>query len=484
MRKNIFLILILLLICLTACGSKGKVKVYDSSTEDISSYHTEETLTAVMIKRDTETNDITFLNYITGEQLVLGYHGGVSVTDTYGNNLIISDMPVGSVVDIVYYSDTRRLVSITANSSVQVIKNVSKFAADVNNKKATYKGTSCKMSEYAMAYDDGVAKSIMEVNTEDQVTLYIMNGTLISCVIEVGHGYVRLMNQDTYIGGMVEIGYDVIVPVTPDMLVAVREGNYTLRINHNGYGNSKDIVVKKGEETEVNIADIAIPSGTVSFKVTPIEAEVYVNNNLVETHTFTGLYGSYGLKIKAEGYESFNGSFKISEPVKTYNFELVASDEATTEEDTTGESTDSTDPSESSNSTDMGSTTESSLTVSTTAPISSTTDSTTSSATSYATASGTNNSTEEKTTSEVYSGATNNTITIKTPVGAGVYVDGNYVGYAPVTFQKVVGTHTIVLYQTGSLIKSYTIQATDDGKDDEYSFDDLATLDDLINIDN
>ena len=56
-------------------------------------------------------------------------------------------------------------------------------------------------------------------------------------------------------------------------------------------------------------------------------------------------------------------------------------------------------------------------------------------------------------------------------------------GYAPVTFQKVVGTHTIVLYQTGSLIKSYTIQATDDGKDDEYSFDDLTTLTDLINID-
>lgn len=463
MRKNVFLIFALLLFCLTSCDSKGKVKVYDSSTEDISRYHTEEALTAVMIKRDTETNDITFLNYVTGEQITLGYHGGVSVTDTYGNNLIISDLPVGSVVDITYYSDTGRLISVAASSNVQVIKNVNKFSADVSNKKATYKGTSCKLSEYALAFDDGVAKSIMEVNTEDQVTLYLMNGTLISCVIDIGHGYARLINQDTYVGGMVEIGYDVIVPVTQDMLIAVREGTYTLRINNNGYSASKDVSIKKGQETEINIADIAIPSGTVNFIVTPAEADVYVDGKLCETHAFTGLYGSYGLKIKAEGYKSFNGSFKISEPVKNHTFELVEDEDATTEEDTEDTTDVVTD--------EDGNT----ITVTSGNTADNTSDDTT------ATASSTS---ENASTTATYTGATDNTITVKTPVGAGVYVDGNYVGYAPVTFQKVVGTHTIVLYQTGSLIKSYTIQATDDGKDDEYSFDDLTTLTDLINIDN
>ncbi|MBQ9233920.1 MAG: PEGA domain-containing protein [Lachnospiraceae bacterium] len=459
MHKNVFLIFALLLLCLssvvlTACAGKGKVKVYDSDTEDISKYHTEESMTAVMIKRDTETNDITFLNYVTGEQIVLGYHGGVSVTDTYGNNLIISDIPVGSVVDITYYSDTQRLISVAASSNVQVVKNVNKFSADVANKKATYKGTSCKLSEYALAFDDGVAKSVMEVNTEDQVTLYLLNGTLISCVIDIGHGYARLINQDTYVGGMVEIGYDVIVPVTPDMLIAVREGTYTLRINNNGYSSSKEVTIKKGEETEINVGDIAIPSGTITFAVTPAEAEVYVNGSLCVAHTFTGLYGSYGLKIKAEGYKNFNGSFKISEPVKTYTFELVEDEDASTTEDSEDTEDTEDDSQETDTETDSDNNSE---TVSSTS--------------------------ESARTTETYMGATENTITVKTPVGAGVYVDGNYVGYAPVTFQKVVGTHTIVLYQTGSLIKSYTIQAADDGKDDEYSFDDLTTLTDLINID-
>ena len=192
----------------------------------------------------------------------------------------------------------------------------------------------------------------------------------------------------------------------------------------------------------------------MSFVITPAEAEVYVDDDLLETHAYSNIYGSYGLKIKAEGYESFNGSFKISEPVKSYTFELVALEEETTEEETTEETT-----------TETSTTTESTVTSETTASSEST-------------------ETAESTTQTNYEGATDNKITIKTPVGAGVYVDGNYVGYAPVSFQKIVGTHTIVLYQTGSLIKSYTIQAADDGKDDEYSFDDLTTLTDLINIDN
>ncbi|MBQ9278790.1 MAG: PEGA domain-containing protein, partial [Lachnospiraceae bacterium] len=350
MRKNIFLIMILLLLTLSSCGNTGDVKVYNDTTEDILANHVEKNLTAVMINKDMENDKIVFLDYISGDQLELGYHGGVVVTDTRGSNISINDISVGSVVDITYYADTKRLINIASSSNVQVLKDVNKFAADVLNKKATYKGSSCKMSEYALAFDDGKAKSIMEVSTEDKVTLYLMNGTLISCVIDEGHGYVRLLNQHTYVGGMVEIGYDVIVPVTDDMLLAVREGTYTLRINKNGYSDSKEVTVKKDEEVEVDISDIAIPRGTVSFVITPEDAELYVDNELLDTHAYSNIYGSYGLKIKAEGYQSFNGSFKISEPVKSYTFELTALDDTTTEEDTTDteETTGTEDTSESS----------------------------------------------------------------------------------------------------------------------------------------
>ena len=69
-----------------------------------------------------------------------------------------------------------------------------------------------------------------------------------------------------------------------------------------------------------------------------------------------------------------------------------------------------------------------------------------------------------------------NKITIKKPEGVGVYFDGDYVGIAPVSIRKTAGTHTITLYKAGYLIKSYTIQAEDNGKDDEYSYADLISV--------
>lgn len=139
-----------------------------------------------------------------------------------------------------------------------------------------------------------------------------------------GHGYVRLLNQGTYVGGFVEIGKDVIVPVTADMLVAVGEGDYTLRISKNGYSGEKSIRVTKDRELNVDISDIAIPSGTVTFAVTPEDANevIKVDGEVIANRTYTGLYGDHELSITADGYDSFRGSFKITETMKTLRVTL------------------------------------------------------------------------------------------------------------------------------------------------------------------
>ena len=73
-------------------------------------------------------------------------------------------------------------------------------------------------------------------------------------------------------------------------------------------------------------------------------------------------------------------------------------------------------------------------------------------------------------------------ITAKPYVAYNLYDEnGDYVGNSPVSFPKVVGTHTITLYKKGYLIKSYTIQATDDGKDMECKYAPLISLTDAIN---
>ena len=285
------------------------------------------------------------------------------------------------------------------------------------------------------------------------MTLYVWNGTLLSVVITKGHGYIRLLNQGTYVGGFVEIGKDVIVPVTADMLVAVGEGEYTLRISRNGYSGEKPVRVTRDREMNVDISDIAIPSGTVTFTVTPEDAgeTICVDGETIENRTYTGLYGEHQLTIQADGYDSFRGSFKISDTVKTLRVTLQAETTEETTEDTT-----ETEETGSDQTTVSGQQTTEDKTAMTQAG----------QTTAAVTQSG-------QTTETAVQG---NKITIKKPEGVGVYFDGDYVGIAPVSIKKTAGTHTITLYKAGYLIKSYTIQAEDNGKDDEYSYADLISV--------
>ncbi len=65
-------------------------------------------------------------------------------------------------------------------------------------------------------------------------------------------------------------------------------------------------------------------------------------------------------------------------------------------------------------------------------------------------------------------------ITVSTPAGASVYLDGNYQGVAPCSFPKKIGAITLTLAKDGYTTKSYSVTTTDDDEDVSWSFPDLA----------
>ncbi len=68
---------------------------------------------------------------------------------------------------------------------------------------------------------------------------------------------------------------------------------------------------------------------------------------------------------------------------------------------------------------------------------------------------------------------TNNKIFVNAPQGVTVQVDGNYVGTSPISFTKVTGQHTITLSKVGYQTMSYKIYLYNDGRDTDFSFDEL-----------
>lgn len=433
----------MLLICIGLAGCSRQETPSDTTAYD--PYAAAEQMTAVIKSMDIDAGRMSFLNVNDGTEYDLIYNNGVDVRNKYDEIISGTMLKLGEIVDIVYNTESSKLLEIKLNPDAWEVREISGFEFDKANKQALILNQIYHYTDDLVIFSQDKQIGINEVCREDQITARGYGGKLCSLTVDLGHGYVKLENYDTYIGGMIEIGYDVIVPVTEDMLLTVREGTYQLKITKGEHSGYKNVVVTRDEECTINLIELQIapdPVGSLYFDVTPADAKVMIDGETIDTsQTIELTYGKHQIRVSAEGYETKEGYITVRDAYKIFTIELSGGEET---QDTT----------------DSGS-----------GGTASTTETTTEST------SGQTGSTEEGATE---SQATGNTVTIEKPVGAYCYVDGDYKGTVPCTFDKVPGSHVVTFAMSGCLVKSYTIQCLDNGKDDSYSFDNLQTYDSVL----
>ncbi len=420
--RNIRLIIIsimLIILCLSGCAKTDTMEQIDS--EDVIINLEPIKMVAVIKQINLENNQINFIGIDDGKEYTLGYSGGVDVTNRYGEIISATTLKLGQVVDVSYNASNYKLSEIHLNEESWEYSNESKLKVDVNNNVIRTASHEYKYDSNLLVFSDEEITGLAELCLEDEVTVRGYKGRLCSITVDYGHGYVLLTDYDTYIDGMIEIGYDVIVPVTESMLLTVREGDYKLQITKGNNTGYKNIQVVKNQQVEVSLKELQIEPasrGIIKFNILPEGARVYIDGDLIDqTLDYETIYGLHRIKIFADGYTSYSGYFRVSEAYKIREYSLVieSTDEITTEEDDIADST-----------------------------------------------------------------LTNNKVTINGPIGAYLYVDGKYIGETPSSFLKTVGSHTITLTKVGYITKSYTITCIDNGQDDDYSYEELTLISDLV----
>ena len=69
-----------------------------------------------------------------------------------------------------------------------------------------------------------------------------------------------------------------------------------------------------------------------------------------------------------------------------------------------------------------------------------------------------------------YNLALENAIYILGPGGAEIYLDGEYLGEAPMDFEKIIGSYVITVIRSDGAVKNFNCSETDNGKDSYYNF--------------
>lgn len=403
--------------------------------------------TAIVIRYDTEEKTISLRNLETGRQYTLTYDGTTRLSDKNGQAMTMAQVKAGEIVNVTFRYRSKSLVSLMQSPDAFIKTEQTNYELSETGRSMTVNGVQYRLADDLAVISGGELIELMDINSVDALTLRGFDYEIHSICVDRGHGYLRLKNDESFIGGWIEVGSALIVPITENMLLTVPEGNYEVSVSGEAGHGTLSVTVYKNQEQTLDVGDFAvvIKEGKVYFDVTPADATVYVDSEKVDiSEAVTLSYGVHFLMIRADGYETMVKYLSVGQETASLALQLERSEQKPEEDEPDGETSGGGDGSGTGNGQDSGNGTGSE--------------------------NGGQTSEPEVVTAE---DGTVFYVSVTAPEGAEIYVDGIYVGIAPVRFKKIPGSHEITLRRNGYQTRSYTIQLDEEKKDVTYSFSEL-----------
>lgn len=368
--------------------------------------------TAIFVSRDVEKGTATFLNLEVGKRYTLSMDGTTRFYDKYGESISFEQVEIGDIVDVTFLKSKKHLTTLQLSNEAWSYEDVEKYEINTVRGEVSIGSEVYKLTSNTQYLSEGRSIDSMDLNPSDVLSFQGIGSQILTVRVDRGHGYLRLTNDENFVGGWIEIGQTLIRRITEDMLLLVPEGNYQVNISNRGGGGIKSVTINRNEETTLDIGDLEIPEpqyGMVLFSLDPSHAELYIDGEKVDpSGPVDLLYGIHQLIVRAEGYQSVTQYIRVAQESGGINVVLDANSSEEDEEKST--------------------------------------ESSTAAVTDYY---------------KVY---------VDAPEGVEVYLDGNYVGISPCSFRKSEGVHVITLRKNYYETRSYTIQVDDEEKDLSFSF--------------
>lgn len=474
---NLVLCMITMGILLTGCSQTGKeqsgnnkpVQSLEIGSKDEKG-NSDTKIFGVVKTIDSVQNSITIYDIENELDMVFTYSGGTDVRDAHDKMLTMDQIELGEIVNGYYNYSNRKLTKMCINGDAWTYNGVDTLSMDQSDNVITIAKKLYRYDERIVITDGDSLIEPIDLNAQDELTVKGIDKYIYSIRVTKGHGYIRLKNYDAFVGGTIEVGYGIIVPVVQDMLLVAREGSYRVVLENGELQAVKNINLFRDEEITLDLSDykpIEEKVGYVTFEINPVGADLYINGvleNYAETVKLN--YGDHVIRVSLTGYQDFTGILSIGETTSTVHISLAEEGE----EAESGSGSSSGTASSGSNSSGSSSNNTSSS-------------SSSSSGNSSSDADSDGNTTLEESESSAGTAAMGSTeideehtITVQGPEGAKVYLNGTLKGTAPITIPKEIGTHTITLSKTGYTTKSYTVEVENDGEDITFNFPDMTPV--------
>lgn len=228
--------------------------------------------TGVLLDKNEEEGTVTIRPIDGGDDFLLKYDGTTKFMAKHGNSITTSQLLLGEIVDATYSVHSGKLRSVQIAKNAWTMTDVTDFRINEKRKIMDIGSETYKIDDdLVISYGDRLAK-LMDITEYDSLIVKGCDRKVSSVIVDRGHGYIRLMNDSYFVGGWIEIGQDIIKPITSEMLVPVPEGKYHVKVTNKGYAGQEDMVIERDKEVVLDLAKVEIEEvaiGHIEFKINP-----------------------------------------------------------------------------------------------------------------------------------------------------------------------------------------------------------------------
>lgn len=331
---------------LVGCGVFG-LDGGETETESTQVESTEEADAGLFLIMEHDTVDETLLlySYETGLEYYYQYNFSTKFLNKYGDHYPAVRFTPGRVIALEERDEFGYLTAVQLSDEVWEQKKVKRFTVDEERGVFTIANTNYSIQEKVVVFSNEQIVSVSELTENDTLTVVGLGNKILSINVTTGHGNLLLRNTELFDGSLLKLNDDMFAEISPDMTMEVPEGTYTLTVANDGWGSSREVVINRGETTEVDLDSMkgeGKKKGLISFRIDVEEVKVYVDYELVDhTQPVEITYGTHTLVVKASGYADWKKYLMVNSEEATLMIELEEAEEKTESEKEDSEEADS-----------------------------------------------------------------------------------------------------------------------------------------------
>jgi len=235
-------------------------------------------------------------------------------------------------------------------------KDVKNFTIDELNGIFTIGKTDYRIGSKTKVFSDGVISDINTISQNDELRLVGIDKDLFSIEITTGHGILELQNTEVFVDSMISVGSRIFTRITGDgMQIEVPEGTYTVTVANDGYGGSKDVTIKRGDTSVLDLNELKGEGpkySQITFHVAVDNASIFLDGKKItedqatedqqdedtnidkaaETDsadktgdtsvTIQVKYGRHAIKVEASGYNAWERTLIVNSPTADITLDL------------------------------------------------------------------------------------------------------------------------------------------------------------------